>query len=81
MPSDPRGRVLPATASQSANPRHFPKTVRRAVMTAIADPEQAAVDRVMAASAGRFKAAAVTKGIAATLLRGLKKRARKKECA
>lgn len=81
MPSDPRGRVLPATASQSVNPRHFPKTVRRVAMTAIAAPEQVAVDRVMAASAVRFKAAAATKETAVTPRRGLKKHARKKECA
>ncbi len=50
-------------------------------MTAIAAPEQVAVDRVMAASAVRFKAAAATKETAVTPRRGLKKHARKKECA
>ena len=50
-------------------------------MIVIGAPEPVAVPRVMAASAVHFKAAAATKEIAATPLRGWKKYTQKTECA
>lgn len=84
MPSDPHGRVPPAT-SRSKNQKAFPeaKTARRAAMIATVRREPAVEHRAIATvvNAARFKAADGTREIAARPRPGSRKRVRKKECA